>query len=137
MITTPRGTSEGARPGRRTLLSRALRLRCPRCGHSRLFAGWFKMHTRCNQCGLDFHREPGFYLGSIYVNYGLTALAVTAGYIVGTFKLGWPANWVLAATVAFCVVFPLWFFRYARSIWLAFDELWDPQPQKPAATNDV
>src|SRR5690349_19287385 len=62
-------------------IGRSLRLRCPRCGVGKLFAGWFKMHEKCEHCGLDFRREPGFYLGSIYVNYGLTAFFVTAVYI--------------------------------------------------------
>jgi hypothetical protein len=36
--------------------------------------------------------------------------------------------WPLAA---FCVFFPLWFFRYARSLWLAFDEYFDPSGGRP------
>ena len=83
---------------------RALRLRCPRCGRGRLFAGWFTMHDKCSECGLDLRREPGFYLGSIYINYGLTATFVT---------------------LAFCVLVPLAFFRYARSLWLSMDQFWD------------
>ena len=31
-------------------------------------------------CGVAFEREAGFYLGSIYVNYGVTALVVAIGY---------------------------------------------------------
>jgi hypothetical protein len=27
-------------------------------------------------------------------------------------------------------VFPLWFFRYARALWIAFDEKWDPWPNE-------
>jgi hypothetical protein len=35
---------------------------------------------------------------------------------------------ILSALVAF--LFPLWFFRYARSLWIAFDERWDPWPNE-------
>ena len=28
---------------------------------------------------------------------------------------------------AFCVLFPLWFFRYSKSLWLALDYFIDPQ----------
>ena len=62
-----------------TMLGRALRLRCPRCGEGMLFLGWFHMRSRCDWCGLIYEREPGFFLGSIYVNYGLTAVLTTAG----------------------------------------------------------
>ena len=61
-------------------VGRSCRLRCPRCGGSRLFRGWFTMWPECQHCHLPFVREPGFYLGSIYFNYGLTALVVTIAY---------------------------------------------------------
>ena len=38
------------------------------------------MHERCPHCGVKFEREPGFFLGSIYINYGLTALIVAVAY---------------------------------------------------------
>ena len=88
------------------------------------------MNDRCATCGTDFRREPGFYLGSIYFNYGLTALVVTATYVVAM-TLGYgrsPA--LLWSTLAFCVLFPLWYFRYARSLWLAMDHYWDPPTQR-------
>jgi hypothetical protein len=93
------------------------------------------MRPECAWCGLDFRREPGFYLGSIYVNYGLTAVLITAGYL-GLFAAEVISPQALLYVMApFCVVFPLWFFRYARSLWLGFDQYWDPDPdpsEKPS-----
>jgi uncharacterized protein (DUF983 family) len=109
-----------------TIFGRALRLRCPRCGHGKLFIGWFKMPTECATCGLVYQREPGFFLGSIYFNYGLTALLVIAAYFIGFFS-GVHPSVLLWSLTAFCFLFPLWFFRYARSLWLAFDQYWDPR----------
>ena len=109
-----------------TALARGLRLRCPVCGRGRLFRTWFRMHSTCSGCGLKFDRGPGYYLGSIYINYGLTALFLTAGYL-GLFltdTLSPTTGVVLLA--GFCVVFPCWFFRYARSLWLAMDLYLDP-----------
>ena len=60
-----------------TLLGRTMRLRCPQCGQGRLFSGWFRMPRQCESCGLKFEREPGYFLGSIYFNYGVTAAIVT------------------------------------------------------------
>ena len=85
------------------------------------------MHERCPHCGLSYEREPGFYLGSIYVNYGVTALIVTAAFFAFFFTQVLEQRTVLAILMTFCVVFPLWFFRYARSLWLGFDQYWDPQ----------
>lgn len=107
---------------------RSGRLRCPRCGDSGLFDGWFTMRPFCDECRLDFRQEPGFYLGSIYFNYGLTALIVTVAYFTLYFGTGLSDRSLLIGLTAFCVLFPLWFFRYARSLWLGFDQYWDPDP---------
>ncbi len=108
------------------MVGRALRLRCPRCGGGALFNGWFRMQPQCDQCQLDFVREPGFYLGSIYVNYGLTAFIITGTYFAIFFSDVLSQQATLWSLTAFAVLFPLWFFRYARAVWLAFDEFSDP-----------
>jgi uncharacterized protein (DUF983 family) len=109
-----------------TLIGRALWLRCPVCGGGRLFRRGLLMHSRCTNCGLRFEREPGYWLGSIYVNYGLTALIVTFSYFALYFSEALEPTQILWLLTAFCVLFPLWFFRYARAIWMAFDLYFDP-----------
>jgi uncharacterized protein (DUF983 family) len=110
------------------LLGRALRLRCPICGQGQLFKNWFVVRENCPACGVKFEREPGFFLGSIYFNYGLTALISTIAYIVLQFVYNYPERYVLAGTLIFVVIFPLWFHRYARSLWAGFDQWHDPRP---------
>jgi uncharacterized protein (DUF983 family) len=93
----------------------------------KLFRGWFRMHPHCKQCGLRFERAPGYFLGSTYINYAATAVLVTIAYLVLRFGVGLERHHVLAPLLAFCVMFPLFFFRYARSWWLAMDSYIDPQ----------
>ncbi len=83
------------------------------------------MKDRCSVCDLKFDRAPGYYLGSIYVNYGLTALLVTACFLALFVTDTLSPEAQLAICTAFCVLFPLWFFRYARALWLGFDLYWD------------
>lgn len=110
-----------------TIMGRSLRLKCPRCGQGTLFSSWFKMHDECSECGLKYAREPGFFLGSIYINYGLTALLMSVTY-TSLLVAGYASNnTLLWSMLAFCVLFPMWFFRYARSLWLGFDQYWDPR----------
>ncbi|MBX3442482.1 MAG: DUF983 domain-containing protein [Planctomyces sp.] len=127
----PGESSEGPyrtwpRPPVETLIGRALRLRCPRCGAGKLFRGWFTMHERCSGCGLKFERAPGYYLGSTYVNYGLTAVLLLFGYVFLHFRLGWTNQQLRVPLVTFCVAFPVLAFRHARALWLAMDCRWDP-----------
>ena len=117
------------------LLFRSLRLRCPGCGQGKVFRGLFTMHEECPACGHPFHRESGFYLGAIYFNYGLTALVITIAYPILTLTSLVSSQVALIGTFTFAVLFPIGFFRYARSLWLGFDELIDPQEGK--VSNDA
>jgi uncharacterized protein (DUF983 family) len=103
-------------PGLATLLWRALRLRCPKCSEGEVFRGWFAMHDRCAACGRVFNRGPGYFLGSIYFNYGLTAVLVVVAYFSLYFSELMSGKPLLVMLTAFIAVFPLWFFRYARSL---------------------
>jgi len=109
---------EGALTFWRTM-GRSLRLRCPACGEGRLFTGFFTMTGACSGCGLDFRREQGYYVGAMYINYGVTTtiLLGVALPLVGSV----PFPRLLPPLGIFCLVFPLWFFRYSRSLWLGID----------------
>jgi len=104
-----------------TLVGRALRLRCPRCGRGKLFTGLLKMPLHCPDCRFVFERAPGYFLGSAYLNYGFMAITLTAMYMGLHFGLG-VSNEVLAVPLGICcVIVPLILFRYARAWWLAMD----------------
>jgi uncharacterized protein (DUF983 family) len=109
------------RPSASTITLRALRLRCPRCGETKMFTGLFRMHESCAHCGLKYEREPGYFLGSIYINYGITAFLTSVGWVGLRFGCGVESRWLIYAFAAFCVLFPMLFFRYARALWLAMD----------------
>lgn len=125
---------QASRPSMITLWLRAARLRCPACGRHPIFRGWFTMHEACAACGRPFNRDPGYLLGSIYFNYGASALLVIILYFTFFFQDWLTDTQRLVALSLFAVAFPAWFFRYARAFWIAFDERWDPwSPSKPAA----
>ncbi len=118
------------------LVYRACRLRCPVCGQGKMFRNFVRMNQQCPYCGVKFEREGGFFLGSIYFNYGLTTLIIVPVYIVLMFSNAHTAlnlseeafEWVLnGGTLAFALLFPLWFYRYARSLWAGFDQYCDPR----------
>jgi hypothetical protein len=85
------------------------------------------MHKQCPHCGVTFEREPGFFLGSIYINYGLTALIVAIAYPVLMFNKMVGKTPLLIGAIVFTVLFPILVFPWARSIWLAFDQWHDPR----------
>src|SRR5712691_8286704 len=101
--------SEGASRRAARLVRRAVTLRCPRCGETPLFRGWFTMSEVCRLCGLRFERAQGYFVGAIYVNY-----AVTAGLAIGGFLVLWRFTTLtpvqqLAIWLPVVAVFPIWF----------------------------
>ena len=91
-----------------------------------MFDGLYRMRARCPVCGLEFEREPGYFVGAIYINYGFTVLTALAGYFLLDGWLAPPVRWQLAIWAPFAVIFPLWAYRYSKTLWLALDHLVDP-----------
>ncbi len=115
------------------LVWRAVRLRCPSCGRANIFSGWFTMPEACPACGRPSRRGEGFFLGSIYFNYGVTGSLSIVIYFSLFFSDLLTDPQRLALLTAFVVAFPIWFFRYARALWMAFDEYWDPWQKQVTA----
>ena len=111
----------------RRILLNGFRLRCPRCGQTRLFRGAFAMHEVCARCGLRFEREQGYFVGAIYINYAVTTLSSITGYLLLDAYTTLTLTMQLVMWSIYSISFPLWFFRYARSLWLAIDFIFDPE----------
>ena len=114
-----------SRPGLSTILARSLRLRCPRCGGGKLFHGLLRMASNCPDCKLKYERGPGYFLGSTYINYGLTSVLMAVFYVSLVFGAELSNRDVVVPLLAFVVLFPLAIFRHARSLWLGMDCFFD------------
>lgn len=81
------------------------------------------MVVRCPRCGLRFQREPGQWLGSWFLNICAAQVVVVALMVSGV-ALWYPDPPIVALAAAGAggaVVFPVWFFPYSRTIWVAID----------------
>ena len=92
------------------------------------FESWFTMRPECALCGLRFERAPGYWVGAIYVNYGVTTSLAIGGYFLLWTQTGLSTAGQFAVWIPFLLVFPLWFFRYSRSFWLALEFFLNPEP---------
>ena len=129
---------DGRRPAARlAAFGRGALLRCPACGTGPLFRGWFRMHDACRACGRSFRREPGFYLGSIYINYGITVIVTGALYALLAWGLGTSHEAALAICLVVAVAFPILFFRHARSFLLALDNSVNRHQQQGSDADDT
>jgi hypothetical protein len=67
-------------------------------------------------------------VGAIYVNYGATVLIALGGALGLWVVAGISTAQQLWLWLPFVGLFPLWFFRYSRSLWLAIEVLLNPEP---------
>jgi heme/copper-type cytochrome/quinol oxidase subunit 4 len=81
----------------------------------------------CPVCGLRFLREAGYFLGAMYVSYGLGVFTVLPVAIVLSAVFDWSVAAVLAVAFAQTLLSSPLFFRYSRSIWLHVDQAMDPR----------
>jgi uncharacterized protein (DUF983 family) len=112
-------------PGK--MLLRGLGKRCPFCGSSGLFEGWFRMKPSCPACKHHFSQEEGFFLGAYALNFAITEgllLLCLIPYIV--LSSANPTEeravlpFVIAALVA-AVAGPIVFYPFSRTLWVALD----------------
>ena len=114
----------------RTLLKRAILLRCPQCGGRKIYKNWFTIHENCPTCGYQFAREGGYFLGAYVLNL-LAAEFIPIGLMVAL--LVWTTlNWLLleAILIPLAVGLPLLFFPFAQCLWMALDLLITPENQR-------
>jgi uncharacterized protein (DUF983 family) len=111
-----------------------LRQRCPRCHTGTIFLysifrGFPKMHDRCPVCDLKFEREPGYFLGAMYVSYALGVVIVALFATVLCSVTGW---WItkdiIWAVVLFLPLAPT-ITLFARVLWIYLDQAIDPERQ--------
>ena len=111
-------------------------MRCPRCGVGPLFRGFFSMYAGCHSCDLKYEREQGYFVGAIYINYGATAIIMIAGFFWLDHFINLSLAQQLIVWSIFGISFPLFFFRYSRSLWLSLDYIFNPEdmPRRPQNT---
>jgi len=84
------------------------------------------MHEACPVCGLVFEREPGFFVGAMYVSYALAIPVYLA--LAGVLRLvlrSWSDTAILALALPLFIPFAPLLFRYSRVIWMHLDAVVD------------
>jgi Protein of unknown function (DUF983) len=85
------------------------------------------MHERCPACDLKFEREEGYFLGAMYISYGLALIT-----IVGMGLILWAAtSWSLQKITIWAILLflPLapTLTLFSRVLWIYLDWAIDPE----------
>jgi hypothetical protein len=96
------------------------------------------MKDHCDQCGLQFEREDGYWVGAVIINTTVTFgtfIMVFALLVVGT----WPdVPWgtVMGVTIVANAAVPVAFYPISKTVWLALELSWHPlEPEEIAAAS--
>jgi len=97
--------------------------RCPKCWKGRVFRGLVTMNERCPVCGHRFQQDGGYFLGAMYMSYGLSipTLGLLAVLIHWLLLPGWPLEFVVLVALVHYLLFVPAVFRYSRILWMYFD----------------
>ena len=127
---------------RPSALSSILRQLCPRCRSGRIFRsnvswgvdwgaywGFPKMNDRCPDCGLHFNREPGYFLGAMYISYALGLALVFAFGAILWVLTHWRFNKVVIWAVLFFMPFAPMLTLLSRVLWIYLDQTIDPETE--------
>jgi hypothetical protein len=86
-----------------------------------------EVEDKCPVCGLLFNRESGYFLGAMYIEYGLASavMAITALLLRSFMGL----RFQMALVTAFIVFLPFIpvTVRLSRTLWIYWDNAVDPQ----------
>ena len=100
--------------------------KCPKCREGDLFVNkkafqykrFLDVHDNCPKCNQDFQIEAGFYLGAMFVSYGLTialTVAIFVAFIV--FNIYSLVPFLITTGICLTVTTPI-ILRVSRSIWI-------------------
>ncbi len=105
-------------------LHRALRMRCPLCGHKPITHSFGEIVEQCPGCGYAFEQgESGYYVGALIMNMAvcLISFAATFGLLL---MITWPdVPWTAVSyiCIAMMVIVPIWFYPRSKTVWIWAD----------------
>lgn len=103
---------------------------CPRCRTGRIFrkSVWLfpGMYERCLACGLRFEREDGYFLGAMYIGYGLGVGALAVLSFLVWELLRWPLMKSVAGGIVLFLPLAPALTWMARVLWIYMDQGIDP-----------
>jgi uncharacterized protein (DUF983 family) len=84
------------------------------------------MRETCAACGLQFEREPGYWVGAVIINTTVifaTFLVVFGGLVLATYP-DVPWGLVLVVTALANVIIPIVFYPISKSLWTGMELSW-------------
>ncbi len=113
---------------------------CPKCNVGDFFKtsnpydlkNFDKTNANCKYCEESFLREPGFYIGAMYVSYALTVAMTVTAFVGFVLIFDFEIEYVLAGLILAIILLLPVLFRTARIIWINIFVKYSPEKGKQA-----
>ena len=109
-------------------------LTCPRCQSGGLYETktWsfkkpFFMPANCPHCAQRYELETGFYYGSMFVSYIITAFIMFTVFALCKFLFEFDIVPSFVLVTALVLGLYVWIYRVSRAIWINFFVRFDPK----------
>ncbi len=100
-------------------------MKCPRCHTGNLyetptfsFKKSFTMYEICPHCKQKYVLEPGFYYGSMFISYLVTAFIMFSTFAIAKFGINLDITTAFITCTLIIAALFIWIFRISRSIWI-------------------
>jgi uncharacterized protein (DUF983 family) len=110
---------------KRNLILSILREKCPRCREGDVYEkkkhllSFPEMKKSCALCGYKFDREPGYFLGAMYISYGLAVLQGLIAFLICYFYFpDLPTIWIPVIIMGVILLFSYKNFKLSRIIYI-------------------
>lgn len=105
-----------------------VKCKCARCRKGDMFVNknpyhfseMTKMYKHCQNCGLRFEPETGFYYGAMYLSYALGVFSSLVIFSILNFGFGISVTWSFIAVAVIWIAASPYLFRFSRALWLSF-----------------
>ena len=100
--------------------------KCPKCHKGDFFISknpynlreFDKMYSECPACKESFEREPGFFYGAMYINYGITVAVGVAWFLINYFLFDFNPLFYASSFAVILIILLPWVFRTGRLVWI-------------------
>jgi len=85
------------------------------------------MHERCPVCELKFQREAGYFLGAMYISYGVALVIILLIAAVLWVATNWRIDKITIWAILIFLPLALPITLFARVLWIYLDQSVDPE----------
>jgi uncharacterized protein (DUF983 family) len=118
--------------GKVSAITGILQQLCPRCRSGKIFRapiyrGFPPMYERCPVCKLKFQREAGYFLGAMYISYGVALVIILLIAAVLWVATNWRIDKITIWAILIFLPLALPITLFARVLWIYLDQSVDPE----------